>query len=170
MSDTYDLIMAVYPSIDTARGDFDDLVALVEDKSVRSQGLILVEHPEYGWLVTAPSNSPENFPAWPGNGRFFDEVSGLYLKARTMAVGPTMDMQIIREVFAEFSEAAGVLGTDPELAAQARAAAARLAPNSPDVYFALARAYARGGRRDDAKRANARFRELEEARTAAGAP
>ncbi|MGB5301611.1 MAG: glycoside hydrolase family 95-like protein, partial [Gemmatimonadota bacterium] len=90
---------------------------------------ILVEHPEYGWLVTAPSNSPENFPAWPGNGRFFDEVSGLYLKARTMAVGPTMDMQIIREVFAEFSEAAGVLGTDPELAAKARAAAARLAPN-----------------------------------------
>ena len=90
---------------------------------------ILVEHPEYGWLVTAPSNSPENFPAWPGNGRFFDEVSGLYLKARTMAVGPTMDMQIIREVFAEFSEAAGVLGTDSELAAQARSAAARLAPN-----------------------------------------
>jgi len=90
---------------------------------------ILVEHPEYGWLVTAPSNSPENFPAWPGNGRFFDEVSGLYLKARTMAVGPTMDMQIIREVFTEFSEAAGILGTDSELAAQARAAAARLAPN-----------------------------------------
>jgi alpha-L-fucosidase 2 len=90
---------------------------------------ILVEHPEYGWLVTAPSNSPENFPAWPGNGRFFDEVSGLFLKARTMAVGPTMDMQIIREVFAEFSEAATVLGRDAELAAQARAAAVRLAPN-----------------------------------------
>lgn len=90
---------------------------------------ILVEHPDYGWLVTAPSNSPENFPAWPGNGRFFDEVSGLFLKARTMAVGPTMDMQIIREVFAEFIEAASVLGTDGELAAQASAARSRLAPN-----------------------------------------
>jgi alpha-L-fucosidase 2 len=90
---------------------------------------ILVEHPGYGWLVTAPSNSPENFPAWPGNGRFFDEVSGLFLKARTMAVGPTMDMQIIREVFAEFAEAASILGRDAELAMQARAARARLAPN-----------------------------------------
>jgi alpha-L-fucosidase 2 len=90
---------------------------------------ILVEHPEYDWLVTAPSNSPENFPAWPGNGRFFDEVSGLFLKARTMAVGPTMDMQIIREVFTEFSEAASVLGRDAELVARADAAAVRLAPN-----------------------------------------
>jgi alpha-L-fucosidase 2 len=90
---------------------------------------IFVEHPKYGWLVTAPSNSPENFPAWPGNGRFFDEVSGLYLQARTMAVGPTMDMQIIREVFAEFEEAAVLLGRDRELADQAKAARARLAPN-----------------------------------------
>ncbi|MGD8329170.1 MAG: glycoside hydrolase family 95 protein [Acidobacteriota bacterium] len=90
---------------------------------------ILVEHPTYGWLVTAPSNSPENFPAFPGNGRFFDEVSGLTLTARTMTVGPTMDMQIIREVFAEFIEAAGTLGRDAELANQALAARARLAPN-----------------------------------------
>jgi alpha-L-fucosidase 2 len=90
---------------------------------------ILVEHPTLGWLVTAPSNSPENFPAWPGNGRFFDEVSGLYLEARTMAVGPTMDMQIIREVLAEFVEAASILERDVELAAQARSARSRLAPN-----------------------------------------
>jgi alpha-L-fucosidase 2 len=90
---------------------------------------ILVEHPTYGWLVTAPSNSPENFPAFPGNGRFFDEVSGLFLKARTMAVGPTMDMQIIREVFAEYAEAASILGMDGELAAQTGAARSRLAPN-----------------------------------------
>jgi alpha-L-fucosidase 2 len=90
---------------------------------------ILVQHPEKGWLVTAPSNSPENFPAWPGNGRFFDEVSGLYLKARTMAVGPTMDMQIIREVFAIFAEASSKLNRDDDLARQATDAANRLAPN-----------------------------------------
>ncbi len=90
---------------------------------------ILVAHPTRGWLVTAPSNSPENFPAWEGNGRFFDEVSGLYLKARTMAVGPTMDMQIIREVLAEFVEAAAILGRDGELSAAASAARSRLAPN-----------------------------------------
>jgi alpha-L-fucosidase 2 len=90
---------------------------------------ILVPHPEKGWLVTAPSNSPENFPAWPGNGRFFDEVSGLFLTARTMAAGPTMDMQIIREVFAMFDEAATLLGVDTALVAAVRAARPRLAPN-----------------------------------------
>ena len=90
---------------------------------------ILVEHPKKGWLVTAPSNSPENFPAWEGNGRFFDEVTGLYLKARTMTVAPTMDMHIIREVFAEFQEAADLLGVDADLAAEAGAASARLVPN-----------------------------------------
>jgi tetratricopeptide (TPR) repeat protein len=42
--------------------------------------------------------------------------------------------------------------------------AARLAPGSPDVFFALARAYARAGRKDDADRASARFRDLEAAR------
>ncbi len=46
-----------------------------------------------------------------------------------MAVGPTMDMQIAREVFAEFAEAASVLGLDSDFAAEARTAAARLAPN-----------------------------------------
>ena len=90
---------------------------------------ILVEHPKKRWLVTAPSNSPENFPAWPGNGTFFDEVSGIELTARTMAAGPTMDMQIIREVFRAFDEAAIRLGADSALAAEARAARARLAPN-----------------------------------------
>jgi alpha-L-fucosidase 2 len=90
---------------------------------------ILVEEPRHGWLVTAPSNSPENFPKWPGNGPFFDEVSGAELQARTMSAGPTMDMQIIRELLAEFIDAAGSLGRDSALVAEARAARPRLAPN-----------------------------------------
>jgi alpha-L-fucosidase 2 len=90
---------------------------------------VLVPHPTKGWLVTAPSNSPENFPGWPGNGQFFDEVSGLTLTARTMAAGPTMDMQIIRDVFGAFDEAASLLHADSALAAEVRAARARLAPN-----------------------------------------
>jgi alpha-L-fucosidase 2 len=90
---------------------------------------ILVEHPEHGWLVTAPSNSPENFPAWEGNGRFFDEVSGLFLKARTITAGPTMDMQIIRALFAGFAEAAEVLGVDEELREEVLSKRALLAPN-----------------------------------------
>jgi len=89
---------------------------------------ILVEHPDTGWLVTAPSNSPENFPARPGNGRFFDEVTGSYLKARTMAIGPTMDMEIIREVFQNFISAANHLNLDPDLVATVTDQRARLAP------------------------------------------
>ena len=90
---------------------------------------VLVPHPSKGWLVTAPSNSPENYPAWPGNGEFFDEVSGIKLSAYTMAAGPTMDMQIIRELFAAFEEASSRLTIDGALAAEVRAARARLAPN-----------------------------------------
>ena len=90
---------------------------------------ILVAHPGKGWLVTAPSNSPENYPAWPGNGEFFDEVSGIKLSAYTMAAGPTMDMQIIRDVFAAFSESAALFKLDSALAAEVRAARPRLAPN-----------------------------------------
>ena len=90
---------------------------------------ILVPYPGKGWLVTAPSNSPENYPAWPGNGDFFDEVSGSSLTAYTMAAGPTMDMHIIRDVFGAFAEAAALLRTDTAFAVDVRAARARLAPN-----------------------------------------
>lgn len=90
---------------------------------------ILVEHPDNGWMVTAPSNSPENFPAYPGNERFFDEVSGIYLKARNIAIGPTMDMQIIREVFGMFTEASATLGVDAQMAKEVDDVRKRLAPN-----------------------------------------
>ncbi len=90
---------------------------------------VLVPHPTKGWLVTAPSNSPENYPGWPGNGTFYDEVSGITLSAYTMTVGPTMDMQIIRELFAEFDQASATLGADTALASEVRSARARLAPN-----------------------------------------
>jgi alpha-L-fucosidase 2 len=89
---------------------------------------ILVEDPDNGWLVTAPSSSPENFPGWPGNGRFFDEVTGSYLKARTMTVGPTMDMEIIREVFDNFTRAATHLGLDMDLVEKVASQRKRLAP------------------------------------------
>ena len=44
MGDTFDAIMAAYPSAGAAERDFDALVQLVKDKAVRSQGVILVEH------------------------------------------------------------------------------------------------------------------------------
>jgi len=45
-----------------------------------------------------------------------------------MTAGPTMDMQIIREVFGEFDESASRLQLDSALVAEVRAARARLAP------------------------------------------
>ena len=90
---------------------------------------ILVPDPTTGWLVTAPSNSPENYPGWPGNGEFFDEASGITLKAYTMTAGPTMDMQIIREVFRMFEDAAAQLGADTAMQREVRVAGPRLAPN-----------------------------------------
>jgi cytochrome c-type biogenesis protein CcmH/NrfG len=42
--------------------------------------------------------------------------------------------------------------------------AVRLAPDSPQMYFSLARAYAKAGRPDDAAQARAKFAELERKR------
>lgn len=98
---------------------------------------VLVDHPTRHWLVTAPSNSPENFPAWPGNGTFFDEVSGIELTARTMTAGPTMDMQIIREVFREFIQASAQLAADAPLADSVRVASGRLAPTQVGAHGQL---------------------------------
>ena len=45
MSDNYSLLMAVYPGAEDAAGkDFDALVQLMADKSVHSEGAILVDH------------------------------------------------------------------------------------------------------------------------------
>jgi alpha-L-fucosidase 2 len=90
---------------------------------------ILVEHPDRGWLVTAPSNSPENFPAYPGNGRYFDETSGLFLRGRMMQPGPTMDNQIIRALFGGFLEWASNTGQDATMQAEITAQLDRLPPN-----------------------------------------
>ena len=95
---------------------------------VRFQMDILVEDPETGYLVTNPSNSPENFPKWEGNERFFDETSGISLKARTITAGPTMDMSILRELFAEFAEISQILAVDTEMREEVLVIRERLAP------------------------------------------
>jgi alpha-L-fucosidase 2 len=68
----------------------------------------LVEDPHTKRLVSGPSNSPEQ--------------GGLVM-------GPTMDHQIIRGLFATCSEAARTLGTDEEFAAKLDGLRARIAPN-----------------------------------------
>ena len=87
----------------------------------------LVPHPKYGWLVTNPSTSPENFPAVPGQVPFFDEIT-TFKTTTSICAGSTIDMQILNGLFGYVGKAAEVLGIDREFRARALAARARLAP------------------------------------------
>ena len=78
---------------------------------------VLMEEPKNGWLVTGPSTSPEN-GFIDGNG---DRVS--------VCFGPTMDMQLLRELFGNCIQAAKVLGQDQEFARKLSDIRCRLAPN-----------------------------------------
>lgn len=73
----------------------------------------LVEEPKHHWLVTSPSLSPEH-EHHPG-------VADV--------MGPTMDEQIIRDLFGHCIEAAKILGQDEAFAAKLATARDRLAPN-----------------------------------------
>jgi alpha-L-fucosidase 2 len=88
----------------------------------------LVPHPKYGWLVTIPSTSPENFPLAPGNDRFFDEVTGSMSNGTALVAGSTIDTQIVRDILGQVAEASAMLGTDAELRARALDARSKLAP------------------------------------------
>lgn len=76
----------------------------------------LVEDPRSGYLVTCPSNSPENWFLLPDGSR------------EAICAGPTMDNQIIRDVFETTAMAADKLGIDPEFAALLREKSAKLTP------------------------------------------
>ncbi|AHE53749.1 glycoside hydrolase family 95 protein [Sphingomonas sanxanigenens] len=73
----------------------------------------LVKDPKTGWMVTNPSLSPEN-----NHGR----------GATSLCAGPTMDMQIIRDLFTNTADAARILGRDPADVSALDAMRARLAP------------------------------------------
>ena len=77
---------------------------------------ILVREPGHGWLVTAPSNSPENAYVKP------DGFVG------NTAMGPTMDMQICRESFGYVVAAARILGVDTAFADSLSSLRKQLAP------------------------------------------
>jgi alpha-L-fucosidase 2 len=88
----------------------------------------LVEHPNGQWLVTNPSNSPENPPKGPGYEYFYDEVTGMYYFT-TIVAGATMDMQILKDLFAYYTAATEILNTDREFAEQVALARKRLPPS-----------------------------------------
>lgn len=72
----------------------------------------LVEDPRTGYLVTSPSNSPEN--------AHHPDVS--------IASGPTMDNAILRDLFAAVAEASRILESDARFRDQVEATARRLPP------------------------------------------
>lgn len=59
----------------------------------------MIKEPKNGWLVTAPSSSPENAFYLPNSN-----------KPTYVCMGPTMDAQIIRELFQNTLKAAEILG------------------------------------------------------------
>ncbi len=77
----------------------------------------LMEEPQHGWLVTSPSNSPENT---------FRMNDGRTVQ---VCMGPTIDMQQLRELFGNTAHAAAILGVDEELQKDLLAKRERLAPN-----------------------------------------
>jgi alpha-L-fucosidase 2 len=87
----------------------------------------LVPHPQYGWLVTNPSTSPENFPAVPGQAPFFDEIT-MFKTTTSICAGSTIDMAILNELFGFVAEAADVLGVDRDFKARVLEARSKLAP------------------------------------------
>lgn len=73
----------------------------------------LQEDPSGKWLVTNPSTSPEL----------------VHPKGTALCAGPTMDMQILRDLFAHTIKAAEMLNVDPDFRKKLAATRSRLAPN-----------------------------------------
>ncbi len=88
----------------------------------------LVEEPTHKWWVTSPSNSPENFPAYPGNGPYRVAVLDFDMPGTTICAGSTIDMGILRELFDATVASGKILGVDEEFGQKVAAARQRLAP------------------------------------------
>jgi len=73
----------------------------------------LVEDPDTGAMVTAPSISPEN----------------VHPRGASLCAGPSMDAQLLRDLFGQCIEIAGLLGVDTALAVKLAALRERLPPH-----------------------------------------
>lgn len=83
---------------------------------------MLVEDPNNGYLVTAPTTSPENSYLTPQGDRI------------SICAGSTMDNQIIRELFTNVASAAQILDLDKEWIKEIETKKQRLAPNQIGKY------------------------------------
>jgi alpha-L-fucosidase 2 len=77
----------------------------------------LWEEPDHHWLVTGPSNSPENTFRLPDG------------RQAAVCMGPTVDMQLLRELFSNTLRAAEILGVDEGWRRELAEKKGRLAPN-----------------------------------------
>lgn len=102
-----DYLRLAYPTMKGAALFFEDM---------------LIEDPNNGYLVTAPTTSPEN--------SYFAPTG----EAVSISAGSTMDNQIIRELFTNVSEAAKLLNIDQDWIQKIEAKKERLAPTSIGKY------------------------------------
>ncbi|MDR0714965.1 MAG: glycoside hydrolase family 95 protein [Bacteroidales bacterium] len=78
---------------------------------------ILIAEPQHGWLVTAPTSSPENAFYMPGT-----------KKTANVCMGATMDNQLLRELFENTVTASTILDVDNELRTRLRQTIVKLPP------------------------------------------
>ena len=78
----------------------------------------MIEEPQYGWLVTAPSSSPENEFYMPG-----DDTTPV-----SVCMAPTMDTQIISELWNNVITASKILGLQDEEISKLENALEKLPP------------------------------------------
>jgi len=86
----------------------------------------LVVHPKTGRLVTNPSDSPENGPG--GDPAWTRNPDGTRSRPIGITAGPTMDLQIVGELFDIAARASEILAADPDFRAQVKQARAKLEP------------------------------------------
>lgn len=79
----------------------------------------MIREPSHGWLVTAPTSSPEN--------EFY--LSGCDRTPVSVCMGPTMDTQLVRELYSNVIKAASILHTDSFYASQLEKAITQLPPH-----------------------------------------
>lgn len=86
----------------------------------------MIAEPEHGWLVTAPSSSPENGFFMPGT-----------RDVAFICMGPTMDVQIINELFNNVLSAARILDIEDSTTTKIRETLPKLPPMqiSPQGYL-----------------------------------
>lgn len=77
----------------------------------------MITEPENGWLVTAPSSSPENAFFMPGT-----------KTAVNVCLGPTMDIQLVNELYGNVLKAAEILNIEDETTQRIREQLPKLPP------------------------------------------